>query len=105
MEKLKFTSNSSPSVGIEIEMALVDRQTGALTNGIGGLLAGLPPEFTETVKPELMQCYVEVNSKTCANIDEAEDELRSKILAMQEAANASGVDLYWTGKPPRAPRK
>jgi carboxylate-amine ligase len=100
MQKLKFNSNAGPSVGVEIEMALVDPKTGALTSAIGDVLERLPPEFSDTVKPELMQCYLEVNSATCGSIDEVELDLRRKLSAVQEATDAVGVGLFWTGTHP-----
>jgi glutamate---cysteine ligase / carboxylate-amine ligase len=100
MAKIEFTSNSAPTVGVEIELALVDNDTGALTSSIGELLKNIPPEFQATIKPELMQCYVEVNSKVCSNIDEAEVDLRTKLRAMQAAADPLNVGLFWTGTHP-----
>ena len=100
MQKLKFTSNATPSIGVEIEMALVDPTTGALAGAIADVLSKVPTKYADQIKPELMQCCVEVNSDTCGSIDEIESDLRGKILAMQKAADESGVNLYWTGTHP-----
>lgn len=100
MQKIKFTSNPTPTIGVEIEMALVDPETGALTSAISDVLEKISAEYAATIKPELMQCYVEVNSDTCNTIDEIEDDLRRKILAIQTATDDSGVGLYWTGTHP-----
>jgi glutamate---cysteine ligase / carboxylate-amine ligase len=100
MQKLKFTSNVTPSLGVEIEMALVDPETGALTSAIADVLGRVPEKYAEKIKPELMQCYVEVNSETCITVDEIETDLRGKIMAVQQATDESGVNLYWTGTHP-----
>ena len=100
MQKFKFTTNETPSIGVEIEMALVDPATGALKSAIGDVLARLPDKYAETIKPELMQCYLEVNSATCNTVDEIESDLRAKILAIEQATQESGVNLYWTGTHP-----
>ena len=100
MQKFKFTSNPTPTVGVEIEMALVDPETGALKSAISDVLNKVPAEHREKIKPELMQCYVEVNSDTCNSIDAIEEDLRKKILAIQSAADESGGGLYWTGTHP-----
>ncbi len=100
MQKLKFTPNPEPTVGIEIELALVDEETGALRSAIGDILAKLPAQCEGKVKPELMQCYLEVNSEICRTIDEAYADLRGKLLAIQKAADVSNIGLYWTGTHP-----
>ena len=66
MEKLEFKSNPTPTVGIEIELGLVDRETKALSSSIVPLLAQFPGSGDELpYKPELMQCYIEVNTGVC----------------------------------------
>lgn len=100
MEKLKFTSNATPSIGVEIEMALVDPETGALTSAIDRVLERLPKELQGKVKPELMQCYLEVNSETCQTIDEVGADLRHKLRQVQSATDDLGLGLYWTGTHP-----
>ncbi len=96
MEKINFTSNDSPTVGIEIELGLVDRETKALSSSIEPLLA----QFTDLgdsapYKPELMQCYIEVNTGVCNTIDEAREDLEPKIKTLQDAADRINVDLWW----------
>jgi carboxylate-amine ligase len=100
VEKLKFTSNATPSIGVEIEMALVDPETGALTSAVGRVLDRLPAELQGKVKPELMQCCVEVNSETCQTVEEVGADLRHKLRQVQHAADAEGVGLFWTGTHP-----
>ena len=98
MQKFKFTSNPTPTVGVEIEMALVDPETGALKSAISDVLNKVPPEHREKIKPELMQCYMEVNSDTCNSIDAIEEDLRKKILAIQSAADESGAGCIGRGR-------
>lgn len=100
MQKLKFTANETPSIGVEIEMALVDPETGALRSAFDDVFAKLPAKYGAAVKPELMQCYLEVNSETCNTVDEIHVDLREKILAVQKACGEAGVNLYWTGTHP-----
>ena len=100
MEKINFNSNATPSVGVEIELALVDMETMALTSAINDILGKLPPEYEGKIKPELMQCYLEINSETCSNINEIEADLKAKTLAVQKVTDDLGVGLYWTGTHP-----
>ena len=100
MEKINFNSNKTPSVGVEIELALVDNQTMALTSAINDIRARLPEDMQDTIKPELMQCYLEINSKKCENIHQIEADLRQKALLVQNIADELDVGLYWTGTHP-----
>lgn len=97
---LKFTHNPKPTVGVEIELQLVDAETFALKSVITEILDLLPPDFGEAIKPELMQCYLEINSKVCNTIAEVEQDLKEKILAVEEAAAKLETLLFWGGTHP-----
>lgn len=95
MSKIDFTSNDQPTVGIELELGLVDNETMALKSAINEILEQLAPEDLDVVKPELMQCYVEVNTDVCTTIDEAETDLTAKLAKVEAAADKAGVGLWW----------
>ncbi len=96
MGTLEFRSNRTRTVGIELELGLVDRKTKALTSKIEQLLKEFPgdPESLP-YKPELMQCYIEVNTGVCNTIDEAKADLEPKLVELEHAADRIGVDLWW----------
>ena len=100
MSHLTFTSSEGPSLGVEIELALVDANSMALRSGCQEILAKLPDSLRNEVKPELMQCYIEANSKICQTAAEAEDDLRGKLGAVETIANDLGMRLYWSGTHP-----
>jgi len=95
MGKLIFRQNDRPTVGIELELGLVDAETMALTSQVQPLLARLTPEQQLSIKPEVMQCYVEINSDVCETIDQARDDLEGKLRAVEAAADDLGVRLWW----------
>ncbi len=93
---LRFTTNQEPTVGIELELGLVDRDTMALTSVINPLLEQFPGDRdTLPYKPELMQCYIEVNTGICHTIGDARTDLEGKLIELQNAANRINVDLWW----------
>jgi glutamate---cysteine ligase / carboxylate-amine ligase len=98
--KLEFTHNTEPTLGVEIELALVDARTMALTSAIHPLLERIPGSLAEKIKPELMQCYLEINTGVCRTVGEVEADLSEKILAVQQAADALDVRLLWSGTHP-----
>lgn len=93
---LSFTTNREPTVGIELELGLVDRDTMALTSAITPLLEQFPGDRDSLpYKPELMQCYIEVNTGICHTIGDAQTDLEAKLIELQKAANGINVDLWW----------
>ncbi len=96
MNILEFKSNDRPTVGIELELGLIDRETKSLSSSIERLLAEFPANGSELpYKQELMQCYIEVNTGICETIDDARADLEPKIRQLQSAADGIGVELWW----------
>jgi carboxylate-amine ligase len=70
MAKIDFRRNERPTVGIEIELGLLDAETYALASEYGLLSArltagGHQSEEQSNFKPELMQCVLEINTDVC----------------------------------------
>src|SRR3954462_4717408 len=100
MPKIEFHRNERPTVGIELELGLVDAQTMALTSAYGLLNARLTAEGHQddecgNFKPELMQCVLEINTAICHTIGDAERDLRGKIAVVESACDAIGLRLWW----------
>ncbi len=102
MSKIEFTTNDSPTVGIELELGLVDGNTMALSSSIQQVLAALPADDAASYKPELMQSFIEINTCVCNTIGEAEDDLRRKITTIEQTADRLGLQLYWGATHPFA---
>jgi glutamate---cysteine ligase / carboxylate-amine ligase len=90
-----FHRNDWPTLGVEIELQLVDAETMALRSAIGEVLGSLPEGLRDSVQPEFMQCYVEVTTGVCRTVGEVGDDLAAKVRAVEEAAARHGVRLFW----------
>lgn len=95
MTKLHFNGNSSPTLGIELEMGLVDMESFALTSACDRLLEQLPSGPTPQFKPELMQCCIEINSDISHTVAEARQDLEQKLRTVQAACDPMGLGLWW----------
>ena len=95
MSTLKFTPNEAPTIGIELELQLVDAETFALSSSIEQVLAALPVSLEHTVKPELMQSYLEINTDVCHTVSEAGNDLCEKLEALERITDALGLRLFW----------
>ncbi len=100
MSLFKFIANERPSLGVEIELNLVDNQTMALRSAITRILAELPPELGDSVKPELLQCYLEINTKVCNDVDEVRLDLERKLQAVREIVARLDLRLFWSATHP-----
>lgn len=101
-KKVYFTRNSSPSLGIELELLLVDGRSMNLSSSIEPLLVQLPKEMRHQYKRELMQCCLEINTGICETVGQAEADLRPKIAAVEKATDAMGLRLWWGATHPFA---
>lgn len=100
MTRLEFNPSAQPTVGVEIELALVDAQTMALCSKNAAILNRIPPKYADKIKPELMQCYVELNTDVCENLAEVKADLEAKLRVLSKAAAAENARLYWSGTHP-----
>jgi carboxylate-amine ligase len=99
----RFVSNPRPTLGVEIELNLVDTHTMALRSGAQQILSEVPPALKHAIKPELLQCYVELNTKVCQNVDEVKADLNEKLAAVNEIAQRHDLRLFWSGTHPFSP--
>ncbi len=100
MSTLEFTPNEQRTLGVELELQLVDAESLALKNCIEDILSALPDALNEVVKPELMQSYIEINTGVCRTVSEAGDDLRGKLEAIERVIDPLGVRLFWAGSHP-----
>ena len=100
MKSLTFTSNTKPTLGVEIELALVDAKTMSLSNSIQDVLARVPDQFADRIKPELMQSYVEINTEVCDTVDQARRDLSEKLRLVEKITDALDLRLYWSATHP-----
>jgi glutamate---cysteine ligase / carboxylate-amine ligase len=100
MAKIEFHRNERPTVGIELELGLLNAETFALESAYGLLNARLAAEGhqdddSSNFKPELMQCVIEINTDICDTVADADRDLRGKIAIVESACDALGLRLWW----------
>lgn len=100
MSLYKFVTNDRPSLGVEIELNLVDARTMALRSAIADVLAAIPAEEKSAIKPELLQCYLEINTGVCRAVADVGRDLAAKIEVVRQAAAKNGLKIFWSGTHP-----
>ena len=95
---MKFKGSPHSTLGMEIELQLLDPNTLDLVDGILPLMASYPQQpFT---KPEYNQATVELNSQVCSNIEELETNMFSLLTNLQARFEELGMSLCGAGTHP-----
>ncbi len=100
---LEHRFNGAPfTVGIEEELMLLDPETLDLSQGIEAVLADVPAEHSEQVKPELFQSVLEVATTPCSEIAEATEQLAGLRRLVGSIAARNGMLVGAAGTHPFA---
>lgn len=93
-----------PSLGVEVEFELVDRETRELSSAASAILdtigAGHPGGEHPKAKHELFECTIEVITGICATVEEAKADLGTTLAEVRACADARGLDLLCSGTHP-----
>lgn len=90
-----FRGNTRPSLGVELELQLVDARSMALVGAYDEVAAEVPPEFEDSVKPEFYESCLEINTHVCHDVEDVEHDLTCKLAAADQAARRRGILLGW----------
>jgi carboxylate-amine ligase len=100
MEKLTFNKSSSPTIGVELEIQLLDPETYELIPGAPKILEMVPTFLKRQIKPEFIQSMVEINTGICATVAEVEKDIKNIYKYLQDITQRSGVALYFASLHP-----
>ena len=102
--QIAFTSNERATVGVELELMIVDRETGELANVASKLLAELGERFEDGLHPkakhELFECTIEIITGICEDADEARADLQVTLDELATVAESHGYALISSGSHP-----
>ncbi len=101
---IEFADSREPTLGVEWEFALVDKQSRDLVNAASELfdLVSLRHGPQPRIHKELLRNTVELTTGICRTTGEAVDELADMIDLVRPLADELGVDLYSAGTHPFA---
>ena len=111
--KIDFAQSPQSTLGVEWELALVDRYNGDLVSVAQEVLRGVTanhPELQEDqehphIKQELLLNTVELVTGVCRTVQEAKEDLSRSLAAVREVTDPMAVELFSAGSHPfSAPR-
>ncbi|GAA2172201.1 glutamate--cysteine ligase [Arthrobacter parietis] len=111
--KIDFAKSEQSTLGVEWELALVDRYNGDLVSVAKEVLRGVNERHPELqaddehphIKQELLLNTVEIVTGICHTVAEAKEDLSRSLAAVREVTDPMGVELFSAGSHPfSAPR-
>ena len=94
MDRLAFNKSPEPTIGVELEIQILDAETCELTSLAPEILDRVSPVFRERIKPEFIQSMVEINTGICSTVADVEKDLTTTYAHLNEIAEELGASLY-----------
>src|SRR5918911_5053148 len=100
LEDLDFRGCAEPSLGVEVELQVLDRESGDLAPGAVRILPVCAEEGLEGVTAELLQSMLEAKTGVCRNVAEVRDTLLPSLRRLRNIAASLGYELAPGGTHP-----
>jgi glutamate---cysteine ligase / carboxylate-amine ligase len=101
---IEFHSSARSTLGVEVELQIVDQDSRALRSGASEVLAALgqghPGGAHPKAKHELMESTLEVITGICSDVAEARADLEATLGEARKAAESRGMTLLCSGTHP-----
>ena len=91
---IEFNSSKPFSLGVEIELQIIDRESLNLVSRAPEIIAMVPDNLRERIKPEFIRSMLEVNTDVCTSMEEVEQDLAQLIREAEKLARANSCFLY-----------
>jgi carboxylate-amine ligase len=99
---ITFQTSKPFSLGVEIELQILDRNDLNLVPRAPEILAMVPAELKERIKPEFIRSMIEVNTEVCSNMEQVKENLTYLIQQAEKIAAANNCLLFATSLHPFA---
>ena len=96
--RIHFNGSSKPTVGVEVELQIIDPETKNLVSGAPRILERVTD--INRVKPELIASTIELNTDVCANIETVRSDLSDRFRALLALCDELGYELACAGTHP-----
>jgi glutamate---cysteine ligase / carboxylate-amine ligase len=101
---ITFNASERSSLGVEVELEIVDRRSRELASAASALLdemgVGHPDGEHPKAKHELFECTIEIITGICSSVAEAKNDLETTLKEVAAAADRRGLALICTGTHP-----
>ena len=94
MKNITFNKSSGPTIGVEIEVQILDPKTLELAPLAPEILKKVPPELKNRIKPEFIKSMVEINTDICSTVAEVEKDLKKTYNKLNDITEGLGAVLF-----------
>ncbi len=94
MGKIEFNPSSEPTIGVEIELQILDAGTFDLMNIAPSVLQAIPSSQGNRIKEEFLQSMIELNTGICADVNQAEGDLVESLGELRRVLDSQGAVFY-----------
>jgi carboxylate-amine ligase len=91
---IEFKTSKPFTLGVEIELQIIDRQSLNLVSRSPEILGMVPDNLKERIKPEFIQSMLEVNTEVCNDMHEVKQSLAQLIRKAEEFAHKNNCILF-----------
>ena len=102
---MEFHSSPDPTIGVEIELQLIDDNTQDLKNISSRVLADMDRKFSNRIKYELFESMIEINTDVCSTVEEVNKDIKQTLNHLEEilqnydaSINCSSLHPFAKGK-------
>ena len=96
--KLEFQSSAPDTIGVELELQLIDVETQDLADGIQPLIRRF--DDITNIKPEFNQNTIEVSTDPCQTLAQLEQALRAVVGEVRAECRALNMECCGAGTHP-----
>ena len=76
---ITFNNSPSPTIGVELELQLIDTNTLNLTSVANNVLDSVQSPFEDRIKQEFIQAMIEINTGICSTVSDVETDLKKSL--------------------------
>lgn len=91
---LKFNSSPRPTIGVEVELQLLDRKTLAFRDIAPEVLSSIDPSYEKRIKEEFIKSMVELNTDICEDMAQVERDLKGSLAYLESILDGMGAVYY-----------
>ena len=102
---IEFNSSPKPTIGVEIELQLIEDNTLDLKNIASKVLASIDKNFSNRIKYELYESMIEINTEVCSTVEEVEHDISQTLNHLEEILKNYKATLNFSSLHPFAKRK
>lgn len=99
-DELTFKPSAQTSLGVEMELQLLDRETGDLAPGALRVVHACNEDAVPGVTAELMQSMLEVKTGVCSSVADVREQLVERLRRVRNIASSMGYDIALAGTHP-----